>query len=137
VRRVDLGSILLMVYGAISAATLSGMWQLLPAQSFLALVLVDGVLLAVMLSFNLFVARRLAFAREDEMAIAFCGTQKSLIMGIPMANALFAGSTLGFVVLPMIVYHQLQFMACAGLARRYASSERRRVLEVGAGKGAE
>jgi solute carrier family 10 (sodium/bile acid cotransporter), member 7 len=137
VRRVDLGSILLMVYGAISAATLSGMWQLLPAQSFLALVLVDGILLAVMLSFNLFAARRLAFAREDEMAIAFCGTQKSLIMGIPMANALFAGSTLGFVVLPMIVYHQLQFMACAGLARRYASSERRRVLEVGAGRGAE
>ncbi|HET6196414.1 MAG TPA: bile acid:sodium symporter, partial [Acetobacteraceae bacterium] len=30
VRRVDLGSILLMVYGAISAATLSGMWRLLP-----------------------------------------------------------------------------------------------------------
>lgn len=136
VRRVDLGSILLMVYGAISAATLSGMWRLLPATSFLALVAVDGVLLAVMLSFNLFAARRLGFAREDEIAIAFCGTQKSLIMGIPMANALFAGSTLGFVVLPMIVYHQMQFMTCAALARRYALSERRRVLDVGVGKGA-
>ena len=52
-------------------------------------------------------------------------------MGIPMANALFAGSTLGFVVLPMIVYHQMQFMACAALARRYAASDRRRVLDVG------
>jgi sodium/bile acid cotransporter 7 len=39
-------------------------------------------------------------------------------MGIPMANALFAGSTLGFVVLPMIVYHQMQFMACAARPRR-------------------
>lgn len=136
VRRVDLGSVLLMVYGAISAATLSGMWWLLPVQSFLALVLVDGVLLAVMLSFNVFTARRLGFAREDEIPIAFCGTQKSLIMGIPMANALFAGSTLGFVVLPMIVYHQLQFMACATLARRYARDERRRVLDVAGGKGA-
>src|SRR6185436_3921750 len=131
VRRVDLGSVLLMVYGAISAATLSGMWRLLPVQSFLGLVAVDGVLLAVMLSFNVFTARRLRFAREDEVAIAFCGTQKSLIMGIPMANALFAGSTLGFVVLPMIVYHQMQFMTCAALARRYAQSERRRVLELG------
>ena len=135
-RRVDLGSVLLMVYGAISAATLSGMWRLLPVTSFLVLVAVDGVLLAVMLSFNVFGARRLGFVREDEIPIAFCGTQKSLIMGIPVANALFAGSTLGFVVLPMIVYHQMQFMSCAGLARRYAASERRRVLTVGAGKGA-
>ena len=133
VRRVDLGSVLLMVYGAISAATLSGMWRLLPVTSFLVLVAVDGVLLAVMLSSNVFVARRLGFARQDEIAIAFCGTQKSLIMGIPMANALFAGSTLGFVVLPMIVYHQMQFMTCANLARRYARSERQRVLAVGKG----
>jgi sodium/bile acid cotransporter 7 len=136
VRRVDLGSVLLMVYGAISAATLSGMWRLLPVQSFLALVVVDGALLAAMLSLNVFGARRLGFAREDETAIAFCGTQKSLIMGIPMANALFAGSTLGFVVLPMIVYHQLQFMTCAALARRYAAREGWRGLDVAAGKGA-
>jgi sodium/bile acid cotransporter 7 len=101
--------------------------------SFLVLVAVDGVLLAVILSTNVFVARRLGFARQDEIAIAFCGTQKSLIMGIPMANALFAGSTLGFVVLPMIVYHQMQFMTCANIARRYARSERQRVLAVGKG----
>ena len=136
VRRVDLGSVLLMVYGAISAATLSGMWRLLPVQSFLGLVAIDGVLLAAMLSFNVFTARRLRFARDDEVAIAFCGTQKSLIMGIPMANALFAGSTLGFVVLPMIVYHQMQFMTCAALAHRYAADERRRVLDIAAEKGA-
>jgi solute carrier family 10 (sodium/bile acid cotransporter), member 7 len=133
VRRVDLGSVLLMVYGAISAATLSGMWRLLPVTSFLVLVAVDGVLLAVILSTNVFAARRLGFAREDEIAVAFCGTQKSLIMGIPMANALFAGTTLGFAVLPMIVYHQMQFMTCAALARRYARHERQRVLEVGKG----
>jgi sodium/bile acid cotransporter 7 len=54
-------------------------------------------------------------------------------MGIPMANALFAGTTLGFVVLPMIVYHQMQFMTCANLARRYARGERQRVLDVGKG----
>ena len=36
-------------------------------------------------------------------------------------------------VLPMIVYHQMQFMTCANIARRYARHERRRVLEVGKG----
>jgi sodium/bile acid cotransporter 7 len=130
VRRIDLGSVLLMVYGAISAATLSGMWRLLPVESFLVLALVDAILLAAMLAITRFAARRLGFPLEDEIAIVFCGTQKSLITGIPIANALFSGATLGFVVLPLMIYHQMQFMTCGMLARRYAAREARRVLEV-------
>ena len=78
VRRIDLASILLMVYGAISAATLSGMWTLLPVSNFLVLALVDAVLLAAMLGLTAFAARRLGFSREDEIAIVFCGSKKSL-----------------------------------------------------------
>jgi len=131
VRTVDHVSVLLMVYAVISAATLSGMWSRLPPSSFAVLAIVDAALLATMLAATAFAARRLGMAREDEIAIVFCGTQKSLVTGIPMANALFAASTLGFVVLPLTIYHQLQFMACAALARRYAASERRRVLTAG------
>jgi sodium/bile acid cotransporter 7 len=120
VRRVDLGSVLIMVYGAISAATLSGMWSRLAPSSFAVLALVDAALLLTILAATTVVARRLGMAREDEIAIVFCGTQKSLVTGIPIANALFAASTLGFVVLPLMIYHQMQFMACAALARRYA-----------------
>ncbi len=61
-----------------------------------------------------------ASPREDEIAIVFCGSKKSLVTGIPMANALFAGASLGLVVLPLMIFHQLQLMACATLARRYA-----------------
>jgi sodium/bile acid cotransporter 7 len=122
VRRVDLASIMLMVYGAISAATVSGMWSRLPVSSFVVLAMVDGALLAVVLAFARFAARRLGFTREDEIPILFCGSQKSLVTGIPMANALFDGSTLGFVVLPLMIFHQMQFMACATLARRYAAA---------------
>jgi sodium/bile acid cotransporter 7 len=131
VRRVDLGSVLIMVYGAISAATLSGMWSRLPPSAFAILVVIDAALLAIMLAATALTARRLGMAREDEIAIVFCGTQKSLVTGIPMANALFAASTLGFVVLPLMIFHQLQFMTCAAIARRYAASERKRVLTVG------
>ncbi len=134
VRRVDLASIMLMVYGAISAATVSGMWSRLPVSSLLVLAVVDAVLLAAILAGTSFAARRLGFSREDEVAIVFCGTQKSLVTGIPMANALFAGVTLGFVVLPLMIYHQLQFMTCAAIARRYAAREARRVLDVGTAK---
>jgi solute carrier family 10 (sodium/bile acid cotransporter), member 7 len=37
-----------------------------------------------------------------------------------MANALFAGASLGLTVLPLMIFHQMQLMACATLARRYA-----------------
>jgi len=54
------------------------------------------------------------------MTAAFCGPQKSLATGIPVAKVLFAGDAgLGLVVLPLLVYHQVQLLAGAVLARRY------------------
>jgi sodium/bile acid cotransporter 7 len=117
---VDRASVLLMVYGVFSAATLSGMWSHIPASSLLVVAIVDAALLATMMASTVLAARRLGFAREDEVAIVFCGSKKSLVTGIPMANALFAGASLGLVVLPLMIFHQLQLMACATLARRYA-----------------
>jgi solute carrier family 10 (sodium/bile acid cotransporter), member 7 len=117
---VDRASVLLMVYGVFSAATLSGMWSQIPASSLLMLAIIDGVLLATMLASTTLAARRVGLSREDEIAIVFCGSKKSLVTGIPMANTLFAGASLGLVILPLMIYHQLQLMACATLARRYA-----------------
>lgn len=117
---VDRASVLLMVYGAISAGTVSGVWSRLPATSLVVVVLVDAALVAVVLAATTFAARRLGFAREDEIAIVFCGSKKSLVTGIPMATALFAGVTVGVMVLPLMIFHQMQLMACATLARRYA-----------------
>ena len=56
-----------------------------------------------MMAGTAFAARRLGFSREDEIAIVFCGSKKSLVTGIPMANALFAGTSLGLVVLPLMI----------------------------------
>jgi sodium/bile acid cotransporter 7 len=120
VRLVDRASVLLMVYGALSAATVSGIWSRIPPSSLLVLAIVDGALLATMLAGTAFAARRFGLSREDQIAIVFCGSKKSLVTGIPMANALFAGASLGLVVLPLMIFHQLQLMACATLARRYA-----------------
>ena len=92
VRLVDRGSVLLMVYGAFSAATLSGAWSRIPASSLLVLAIIDAALLATMLASTAFAARRFGLSREDEIAIVFCGSKKSLVTGIPMANALFVGA---------------------------------------------
>ena len=123
VKLVDRASVLLMVYGVFSAGTLSGMWSRIPASGFIALAVVDGVLLAAMLGSTAMAARLFGLPREDEIAIVFCGSKKSLVSGIPMANALFADASLGLVVLPLMIFHQLQLMACATLAKRYSRAQ--------------
>jgi sodium/bile acid cotransporter 7 len=117
---VDRTAVLLMVYGVFSAATLSGLWSRTSAGSLLVVALIDGVLLASMLAITAIAARRFGFSREDEIAIVFCGSKKTLVTGITMANVLFVGASLGLVVLPLMIFHQLQLMVCATLARRYA-----------------
>jgi sodium/bile acid cotransporter 7 len=117
---VDQGSILLVVYTAFSAAVLQGLWKQLPLPVLGGLLIVDAVLLAVALLSTRWAARALGFGRDDEITIVFCGSKKSLASGVPMAKVLFAGHPLGMIVLPVMLFHQIQLMTCAVLARRYA-----------------
>lgn len=117
---VDRGSVLLVVYTVFSGATLSGIWQQLAPGPLAVLLVAAGAVLAVMLAITALAARGLGFSREDEIAIMFCGSKKSLVSGIPIANVLFAGQPLGLIILPLMIFHQLQLIACATLARHYA-----------------
>jgi sodium/bile acid cotransporter 7 len=118
----DRGSILLVVYTAFSAAVIHGIWSQLPLATLASIVAADAVLLAASLTVMTFACRFAGMSRSDEVAIVFCGSQKSLIAGVPMANVLFAGSAVGIILLPIMIYHQLQLFVCAWLARRYAAS---------------
>ena len=40
--------------------------------------------------------------------------------GLPMANIIFPAATVGLIVLPLMLFHQMQLMVCAALARRYS-----------------
>jgi len=117
---VDRGSILLVVYTAFSAAVLQGLWHQLPLPVLAGLLVVNGVLLAAALLITRYGARALGFAKDDEITIVFCGSKKSLAAGVPMAKVIFAGHPLGLIVLPIMLFHQIQLMTCAVLARRYA-----------------
>jgi solute carrier family 10 (sodium/bile acid cotransporter), member 7 len=116
----DRGSILLVVYTAFSAAVVHGIWQQLPPAMLAALAVAVAGLLAAALLITRAGARAFGFAHADEVAAVFCGSQKSLVAGIPIASVLFAGPTLGVVVLPIMIYHPLQLVVCAWLARHYA-----------------
>ena len=130
---VDRGSILIVIYTAFSEGVTAGIWRQLSLRDLAALLLVSAVLLGLVLAATTFVSRRLLrFGVEDEIVVVFCGSKKSLASGLPMASVLFAGSQVGLVVLPLMLFHQLQLMVCAVLARRYARREVGAALAVAA-----
>lgn len=116
----DQVSIVLVVYAAFSQGVREGIWTMVGWVDIALLVAVCLVLLALMLWLTWFTARRLGFNRADAIAIQMCGTKKSLATGLPMATVLFAGQPIGLIMLPLMVFHQAQLMACSWLAARYA-----------------
>ncbi|WP_430363172.1 bile acid:sodium symporter family protein [Trinickia sp. NRRL B-1857] len=124
-RFVDQGSILLVVYTAFSEAVNEGLWHHLPIAALAGLVFVNALLLAAALGITAFASKRLGFNREDQITIIFCGSKKSLASGIPMAKVIFASHAVGAVVLPLMLFHQMQLMVCAALAQRWATRDAR------------
>lgn len=118
----DRATIVLAVYSAFSAAVLQGIWSQLPLEQFLRLFAFCLALLALVLLLTRGIAKLGRFSRDDEIVIVFCGTKKSLVQGVPMARVLFSGPDLGLTLIPLMIFHQLQLMACAWIASRYASS---------------
>jgi sodium/bile acid cotransporter 7 len=117
---VDRGSILLVVYSAFSTGVVAGIWSKVTPQSLALVILLNLAILAIVLFFTAFVSRFLRFPAKDEIAIVFGGSKKSMASGLPMANIVCPASTVGLIVLPLMLFHQMQLMACAALARRYS-----------------
>jgi len=117
----DRGTVLLVVYVAFSESVVEGLWNNVPTSALFGTLLVVALLLAAVLAVTTVLSRRLGFVRADEITIVFCGSKKSLATGVPMAKILFAGHpALGMIVLPVMLFHQVQLMVCAMLAQHYA-----------------
>ena len=120
---VDRGSILLVVYTAFSAAVVQGLWSRVSPGDLVWILLLNALLLTTALIATTAAARRWGLSRPDEIAAVFCGSKKSLASGVPMASVLFPAALVGPMILPLMIFHQMQLMACAVLARRYAATE--------------
>ncbi|MFZ6872953.1 bile acid:sodium symporter family protein [Undibacterium sp. Di27W] len=119
-RMVDQSSILLVVYVAFSEAVVQGLWQQLPPVMLFSLLGISALMLALIMALTTIISRRMGFNKEDEITIVFCGSKKSLASGVPMAKVLFASHAVGMVLLPLMLFHQLQLMVCAVMAQHYA-----------------
>ncbi|MFJ5773061.1 bile acid:sodium symporter family protein [Streptomyces sp. NPDC093094] len=132
---VDRGSILLVVYAAFSEGMVQGIWHQVSPLRLGGLLLVEAVLLAVMLALTWYGAKALGFGRDDRVAIQFAGSKKSLASGLPMASVLF-GPQASLAVLPLMLFHQMQLMVCAVIAKRRSHDPVGPVGPVSAGSSA-
>ena len=121
---VDRGSVLLVVYTAFGEGVVAGIWHHVSVGQLLILFGADAALLGVVLAASSTGGRLLGFDRGDRIAAVFCGSKKSLASGLPMATVLFPAATASTLVLPLMLFHQIQLFACAALARRYAAGAR-------------
>jgi len=118
---VDRGSILLIIYSAFSAGVVAGIWGQLDGRTLSVLVGLDLALLLLAMVIVRRMGRMAGLSREDEVSLLFCGSQKSLASGVPIAKILFAGTSTGLIILPLMLYHQFQLFLCAAIAQRYAA----------------
>lgn len=118
--RLDRTTILITVYVAFSAAVVDGLWARLDGAEMLRLFAVVCVLLGVAMGGAWALGGALGLAREDRITLLFSGAQKSLATGAPMARILFPAAQAGMIVIPLMLYHQLQLTVSAWIAARLA-----------------
>ena len=110
---------------AFSAAVIEGLWSRYALSDLFWTLVICSVILASALIATTAVARSLKLRKEDEITVVFCGSKKSLASGVPIASALFPAAMVGPLILPLMLFHQMQLMACAVIAQRYAERLKR------------
>ncbi|VXC35439.1 bile acid:sodium symporter family protein [Aeromicrobium sp. 9AM] len=116
----DRSSIVLVVFVAFSEGADADIWSTLSVWDVLAVACVCAVLLAIAMGWTVLLGRVLGFARADRVPLLFCGCNKSLASGLPIASVLFAGPDVALIVLPLMLYHQMQIITGAVVAGRLA-----------------
>jgi sodium/bile acid cotransporter 7 len=120
---VDRGSILLVVYTAFGAAVVEGLWHRVSGFDLSVILILCSLLLALVLAATWAIGRIFHWPRADAIVLQFCGSKKSLASGVPMAGVLFPAAQVGVILLPLMLFHQIQLIACAVIARRYAEQD--------------
>ena len=80
------------------------------------------VLLAIMLGVTVGMSGLARLNRADATVVLFCGSKKSLASGLPMALVFFGTGAVGLIMLPLIIFHQIQLFVCAVIASRMSQT---------------
>lgn len=116
---IDRLSVVLLVYAAFSVAVIQGVWHLIPPVMLFGVGMIDVVLLFLILTISFLVGRISSQKREDTISLQFCGSKKALTTGVTMASIIFPDSA-AIIVLPLMIFHQIQLFGCTIIARYYS-----------------
>lgn len=119
---MDRSAIAIAVYVAFSSAVEQGIWTAVSPIVWVYLCLAVCVLMVVGFAGSWLLGGALKLARPERIAMMFAGAQKSIAMGAPLATVLFPPAQAGIILLPILVYHQLQLVVSAPLASRLRRS---------------
>ncbi len=118
--RLDRTTIVIALYVAFSAAANEGIWARLDGLELLRLAGIVVVMLSLGFTANWMIGGMIGLSRADRATLLFSGTHKSLATGAPMARILFPAAQAGLMIVPLMIYHQLQLMVSAWIATRLA-----------------
>jgi solute carrier family 10 (sodium/bile acid cotransporter), member 7 len=115
--------ILFIVFAAFAGSAQAGVFGEAGVGATAVVLVIAGALLAAATGAAALLGRKLGFEEGDRIALLFCGPQKTLAAGAPIAQILFAGNpALGLILLPLMVYHGLQLFGAASLAGRITAA---------------
>lgn len=111
--------IVLIVLNAFANVTAGGLWSQYDLGTLLLIGAVVALLLFIVISLTRLLSRMLRLPLADEIALVFCGSTKSLANGAPLAQILFGATAAGgLILLPLVLYHQLQLIVISWMAGR-------------------
>jgi sodium/bile acid cotransporter 7 len=122
-KAVDRGSILLIVYTAFSIGMVERIWLGVDPWQLVIVAAVDAALLLVVLVFTWLLGQLVGLDRGDWIVLLFCGSKKSLASGLPMALVFFPPATVGVIMLPLMIFHQIQLVVCSVIASRLSGDQ--------------
>lgn len=101
--------VLFVLLAAFSNAVRSGLFMEQRPSLLLVLFLGSALLFALMSGLAWGAAKWARFSHPDAICLLFCGSQKTLAAGVPLANLMFPGDpALSLLLLPLVFYHFLQ-----------------------------
>lgn len=115
-KTVDLSSIITVVLGAVVTATQAGVWKKVSGAEIILITTLITVILFLTFAFTIALSRILKQPESSKIVMLMCGSMKSLATGLPMANAFFPAATVAPLIVPVILYHQIQLFICSIIA---------------------
>lgn len=112
-KRLSNGLIIFIVYTAFCESFELQTWNDLSAPDLWSIALAVSIYLVMLSSGVWFATALLGHDRPLRIAAFFCGSQKTLAAGAPMAALIFATSantSPGLIIIPLMIYHPLQLV---------------------------